>query len=172
MVRLLTVSFFISLVFSLPSALCAQSTPTQTTNQTTTELERYEQAVNATLRTFRDEEKKFISDLFGLVKTGKLPKEVIDRSFLWVRKNRARSRYKFIYFEKVVQLYAAQVKAKIPAFDYSAYTVQGGQTISGATVGGQTFGSNTFGGASIGGTTQGANVSRERSFGSRVFGRK
>ena len=130
MMRLLTISFFVSLVFSLPSALCAQIQNTQNTNQTTNELDRYEAVINANLRTLLDEEKAYLNQAFELVRRGRLPKQVIDRSFLWVRKKRPHAKYKFIYFERVMRYYAAQYRAPVPPFDLSVYNKNGAQVVN------------------------------------------
>ena len=98
----------------------------QDQEQTAAALEKYEATINATLRTARDEEKEFISDIFELVAAGTLPKNIVDRSFLWVRKNRMHSSYRFIYFERVLRIHADKLRITIPAFDYSIYNANGG----------------------------------------------
>ena len=102
--------------------LMAQINPRQ--NVTAADLERYEITVNSLLRTFRDEEKQFISDVFDLIRAGSVPKEIVDRSLHWVRKNKWYSNYKFIYFERVLRIHADNLGVAIPAFDNSIYTVR------------------------------------------------
>ena len=169
--RLLTISFFLAMLFALPSALCAQGGSVNT-NQTTNELDRYEATINATLRTFRDEEKKFIADSIELVRQGKLPQEIIDRSFLWVRKNRRHSRYRFIYFERVMRVYATRSRATIPAFDYSIYNLSGSQTFKENGFNGISVSAGVIGNSSFGGTTNGSFVIPAKTFGSQTFGRR
>lgn len=138
-------------LFALPTY---SQNVSQAINQTDTELEKYEQAINARLRTFRNEEKKFISDVFELVKQGQLPKELVDRSFLWVQKKRSKSNLKFIYFERVLRILATKARRPLPAFDTSIYNLRGSSTVAGTTVGGSTVGGTSTAGSVIGGSVQ------------------
>ncbi len=144
----------------------------QAINQTDTELDKYEQAINVRLRTFRNEEKQFISDVFDLVRQGRLPKDLVDRSFLWVQKKRPHSNLKFIYFERVLRILATKTRKPLPAFDTSIYNMRGSSTVAGTTVGSSTVGGTTVpaniiggsvqGGVTIPGTTVRGSVSRDR----------
>jgi hypothetical protein len=139
------------------------------TDQTQDELARYEATVIATLRVVRKEEVKFINDVFDLIRKGKLPQFVLDRSFLWVRKNRLYSPYPFIYFERVLRIYASRVKAELPAFDYEIYNTGGSKTFSGTSFNSRTFQSTTQGSFTQGAITQGSTVEKEKTFGSKTF---
>ena len=108
---------------SLLQFLMAQG-PLVAQDQTVNDLERYEASINVMLRTFRDEEKQYISDVFDLIRDGTLPKELVDRSLQWVRKNRWYSNYRFIYFERVLRIHADNLEIALPDFDYSIYTIR------------------------------------------------
>ena len=86
-------------------------------------FEQYEQQLNAILKTRRDEERKFISDLVLNVRAGKLPSKLIQTSFKWVQKKRPDTNFPFIYFEKVLRIQAtkAGIPSTIPAYDFGIY---------------------------------------------------
>jgi hypothetical protein len=81
----------------------------------------YEARLNAILKTRRDEEKKFVSEVMALVRNGVLPERLIETSYKWVMNKRPGTDYPFIYFERVLRIQAAVMKLEIPAFDYSIY---------------------------------------------------
>ena len=81
----------------------------------------YEARLNAILKTRRDEEKKFVSEVMALVRNGVLPERLIETSYKWVMNKRPGTDYPFIYFERVLRIQAAIMKLEIPAFDYSIY---------------------------------------------------
>ena len=148
------VLLFVAL-FAIPASA---QTVTQSINQTDTELDKYQQAINARLRTFRNEEKKFIADVFTLVEQGRLPKKLVDRSFLWVQKKRPHSNLKFIYFERVLRILATKARKPLPAFDTSIYNLRGSSTVAGTTVGASTVGGSTVPSHAIGASVQNGNV--------------
>lgn len=84
-------------------------------------LQEYERQLNAVLKTRRDEERQFLSDLVGQVGAGTVPTELVQTSFKWVRKKRPDTPFPFLYFERVLRILATQqgVEANIPAFDDS-----------------------------------------------------
>ena len=84
-------------------------------------LARYEQQLNAILRARLQEERDFVAAIVRMVGDGKLPRNLVDTSFGWVRKRRAYTNYPFIYFERVLRLQAARLGIAIPAFDFNIY---------------------------------------------------
>ena len=84
-------------------------------------LEKYEATVNAVLHTHRDEEKKFISDVFKLVEKGRVPQKIVDQSLSWVRIHRSKTKHPFVYFERILRFHAKKLDILLPAFDYSIY---------------------------------------------------
>jgi hypothetical protein len=92
-------------------------------NFTDQRFEQYEQQLNAILKTRRDEERKFISDLVLNVRAGKLPSKLIQTSFKWVQKKRPDTNFPFIYFEKVLRIQAtkAGIPSTIPEYDFGIY---------------------------------------------------
>ncbi len=96
------------------------------------QFEEYERKLNAILKTRRDEEKAFVAAVVEKVKTGKLPSQLVQTSFQWVRNERPDTNYPFIYFEKVLRLQADKIDLadEVPAFDYSIYG-SAGQRVDG-----------------------------------------
>lgn len=84
-------------------------------------LQEYERQLNAVLKTRRDGEKQFLSDLVQQVGAGTVPTELVQTSFKWVRKKRPDTPFPFLYFERVLRILATQqgVAANIPEFDDS-----------------------------------------------------
>ena len=87
-------------------------------------FDQYEQQLNAILLTRREEERLFISQLVARVRTGQLPSSLVQTSFQWVYKKRPRTKFPFIYFERVLRLQAARadIAEVVPPFDFSIYT--------------------------------------------------
>jgi hypothetical protein len=56
----------------------------------------------------------FIGMVVQLVDTQQLPIDLVDSSFLWVRKNRAHKKYLVPYFERVLRLRAKERGITIP----------------------------------------------------------
>jgi hypothetical protein len=110
----------VCLGFGIPNAKAQTFTPE---NFTDTRFLQYEQQLNAILKTRRDEERKFISDLVKNVREGKLPSKLIQTSFKWVQKKRPKTNFPFIYFEKVLRIQAtkAGIPGTIPPYDFSIY---------------------------------------------------
>jgi len=111
--------------------LLAQSCPAQVINDPqVNELrsgikdiyELYERQLQSVLRTRLQEEEEFVTKIVDLVRTEKLPKNVVDRAWLWVRSNRNASRYPFVYFERVLRLQTAKLDVEIPEFDRAIYS--------------------------------------------------
>jgi hypothetical protein len=84
--------------------------------------EEYERLLQAVLKTRRDEEKRYIVQVVGLVRDGRLPKHLVDSCYLWVRSQRPNTDYPFVYFEKVLRLRAQKLRFPVPDFDYSIYS--------------------------------------------------
>jgi hypothetical protein len=86
-------------------------------------FEQYEQQLNAILKTRRDEERKFISDIVLNVREGKLPSKIIQTSFRWVQKKRPDTNFPFIYFERLLRLQVAKagIEETVPPFDFNIY---------------------------------------------------
>ncbi len=85
------------------------------------DLQNYETQLNAVLRTRFDEEKAYVHEVIELVQAGKLPRKLVDKSFLWVRKHHGSDNHSFVYFERVLRLQATTLRFQVPAFDYDVY---------------------------------------------------
>lgn len=85
------------------------------------ESAKYEQLLNMTLRVGLDEEKAYIHEVVTLVRQGRLPKKLVDKSVVWVRDNCADDDYYFVYFERILRRQAERLKFKVPRFDYDVY---------------------------------------------------
>ena len=96
-------------------------------NFTEAQAVEYERQLNALLKTRRDEEKEFVSQVVSLVRLGRIPSKLVSTSYQWGRKNRPATNYPFIYFEKVLRIQAKALKldSEIPPFDYSIYKSAG-----------------------------------------------
>ncbi len=86
-------------------------------------FDQYEQQLNAILKTRRDEEREYLSQIVALVRAGKLPSSMVQTSFQWVYKKRPGTKFPFIYFERVLRIQAdfADIGAIVPAFDFGIY---------------------------------------------------
>ncbi len=84
-------------------------------------FDRYEEKINALLKTRRDEEKQFIAELMAKVRTGEIPEPLIETSYKWVLNKKPDTKYPFVYFERVLRLQAQKLAVEIPAFDYEIY---------------------------------------------------
>lgn len=84
----------------------------------------YDRVLQAVLKTRRDEEKVFVNQVVEYVRLNRLPKKLVDASFLWVRQNRPTTRYPFVYFERVLRLQAERLHLKVPDFDRSIYSTR------------------------------------------------
>ena len=82
---------------------------------------QYETQLQAVLRTRFPEEQQFVGSIVYLVQTEKIPKNIVDSAWLWVRKNRPTTNYPFVYFERVLRLEAEKLKLEIPEFDRELY---------------------------------------------------
>lgn len=92
-------------------------------NFTDKRFQQYEQQLNAILKTRRDEERKFVSDIVLKVREGKLPSKMVQTSFKWVQQKRPETNFPFIYFERVLRLQVtkAGIADTVPAFDFGIY---------------------------------------------------
>ncbi len=106
------------------SANVGQSATTADDEATRLRFLDYEIRLNAILKTRRDEEKKFISDVLTMVREGNLPEPLVEQSYKWVLNKRPGTKYPFVYFEQVLRLRAEQAGLEIPAFDYEIYRVR------------------------------------------------
>ena len=84
-------------------------------------FKQYETQLQAVLRTRFPEEQQFVGSIVYLVQTEKIPKNIVDSAWLWVRKNRPTTNYPFVYFERVLRLEAEKLKLEIPEFDRELY---------------------------------------------------
>jgi len=84
-------------------------------------FDQYEQQLNAILKTRREEEREFISQIVALVRTGRLPSSMVQTSFQWVYKKRPATKFPFIYFERVLRIQADTAGFGIPEFDFAIY---------------------------------------------------
>ena len=82
----------------------------------------YEKQLQAVLKTRLPEEKEYVSDVVDLVRAEKLPKSIVDRSWLWVRSNRPSTQYPFVYFERILQAQGKKFELPVPKFDESIYS--------------------------------------------------
>ena len=57
-----------------------------------------------------------------MVQQGKIPKNLVDSSWLWVRSKRPGARSPFVYFEQVLRLRAEKAKIPIPPFNAKIYS--------------------------------------------------
>ncbi len=80
-------------------------------------FKEYEQQLQAVLRTRFPQEKDFVAQIVLLVQREKLPRNLVDSAWLWVRKNRPTTKYPFVYFERVLRLQGEQLKLDVPPFD-------------------------------------------------------
>ncbi len=114
--------------YNAPNAALAQdvttTSETESSQETKLRFADYEERLNALLKTRRDEEKKFVSDVMKMVIEGELPERLIETSYKWVVNKRPDTNYPFIYFERVLRIQAKLVKIEIPAFDYDIYRVK------------------------------------------------
>lgn len=92
-------------------------------NFTDKRFQQYEQQLNAILKTRRDEERKFISEIVLKVREGKLPSKMVQTSFRWVQKKRPETNFPFIYFERLLRLQVAKagIADTVPPFDFGIY---------------------------------------------------
>lgn len=85
------------------------------------DMEKYENQLNVVLRTRLDEEKAYVHDVIGLIRTGKLPRKLVDKSMQWVRNNCTNDNHAFAYFERVLRIQAERLRFEVPAFSYDVY---------------------------------------------------
>ncbi len=89
-----------------------------------TDLDKYEQQVNAMLKTRLDAEKAYVSLILEMVEEGDIPRDLVDRAVLWVQNKRAYAHTPFVYFARVLELQGERAKIEIPPFDYNIYSDQ------------------------------------------------
>jgi hypothetical protein len=56
----------------------------------------------------------FISTVVTMVNNGQLPLDMVDSTFLWVRKNRSHKKYLVPYFERILRRRAEEKGINIP----------------------------------------------------------
>ena len=104
--------------------LCAALVPMATGDDAAivkSDPQKYETQLNAVLRTRFDEEKAYVHQVIGLVQQGKLPRKLVDKALLWVRKHHGSDNHSFVYFERVLRLQATTLRFQVPAFNYDIY---------------------------------------------------
>jgi hypothetical protein len=101
--------------------------PNDPNRETENQFTEYERQLNAILKTRRDQEKLFVSQVVEKLKQDKLPIKLVDTSFEWVRNKRPYTDHPFYYFERVLRLEAAKLglEEEVPPFDYSKVGVTG-----------------------------------------------
>ena len=114
--------FSIVAVFTCGTLVSAQEKPKEG-------FEKYEARLNAVLLTHRTAEKEYVAKIVKGIKDGKIPLSLVDESWLWVKDNRPRTRYPFVYFARILKLNGDRVKVDIPPFDFSIYSARFGRTI-------------------------------------------
>jgi hypothetical protein len=90
--------------------------------QLTDAFKQYDAQLQAVLKTRFPQEKSFVNQVVLMVQEEKIPKNIVDSAWLWVRKNRPNTRYPFVYFERVLRLEGEKLKIKIPPFDRNLYS--------------------------------------------------
>lgn len=92
---------FLGFLFNLPGAcLLASIAPAETPEWMNPEV------LKASLRTATQEEEGFIGYVIDLVKSGRLPPEIVQSAYLWAKR---KPKYRFQYFKRaVVHLAAAR----------------------------------------------------------------
>ena len=121
--KLLLIVFTVFSFFQIVGMKTADAQSFTPENFTDQRFLQYEQQLNAILKTRRNEERKFVSDLVANVRAGKLPSKLIQTSFKWVQKKRPETNFPFIYFEKVLRIQAtkAGIPSTIPEYDFGIY---------------------------------------------------
>ena len=84
-------------------------------------LSKYEDQLNATLKTRFEAEKNYVEQVVELIRQNRLPKKLVDSAWIWVRQNRPYTRYPFVYFERILRLQAEKLELEIPDFDRENY---------------------------------------------------
>jgi hypothetical protein len=84
-------------------------------------MQQYESQLQAVLKTRFPEEKDFVTQIVFMVQEEKLPKNLVDSAWLWVREKRPGTGYPFVYFERVLRLQAERLKLEVPPFDRRIY---------------------------------------------------
>jgi hypothetical protein len=87
----------------------------------------YNKQLQAVVKTRLLEEKEFVAAVVLLIQKGKVPKNLVDSSWLWVRSNRPVSNSPFVYFERVLRLRADKANIPIPPFDARIYSLSRSQ---------------------------------------------
>jgi hypothetical protein len=85
------------------------------------DMAKYEAQLNLILRTRFNEEKAFVHGVIQLIRQGKLPRKLVDKSMLWVRNNSKSDNHSFAYFERVLRIQANRLNLPVPAFNYDIY---------------------------------------------------
>ena len=80
----------------------------------TDNLDEFERILKAGMRARRPEEIAFIATVVALVRNGKLPRELVEASFAWVRQKKKYERYPAVWFERSLRALAAREGIVIP----------------------------------------------------------
>lgn len=80
----------------------------------TNNLDKFERLLKAGLRARRPVEFAFIALVVDMVRNGKLPKELVQKAFVWVRNNKKKERYPAVWFEFALRALAAREGITIP----------------------------------------------------------
>ena len=77
-------------------------------------LEEFERILKAGLRARRPEEMRFIAAVVDMVGKGRLPRELVEAAFVWVRRKKYKERYPVVWFERSLRALAAREDITIP----------------------------------------------------------
>ena len=83
----------------------------------------YAKQLQAVVKARLLEEREFVAQVALLVQQKKLPKSLVDSSWLWVRSNRPYTNSPFVYFERVLRLQATKAGFRVPPFDARIYSL-------------------------------------------------
>ena len=85
-------------------------------------LEQLEKQLNAILKTRLPEERLFIAAVVKLVKDEKLPRRFVNSSFKYVINRRPFTKYRFVYFVRVLHFLGKRESVSVPSFDFNIYS--------------------------------------------------
>ncbi len=138
MIRTSLVLILLTAVFAGPgiSTLVAQEQESGLTprerdieSKLTETFQKYEAQLQAVLKTRFAQEKDFVAEVVLFVQEEKIPKNLVDSAWLWVRQNRPFTNHPFVYFERVLRLLGQRADVPIPPFDPSIYNNRTAQRI-------------------------------------------
>ncbi len=66
------------------------------------------------LKARRPEEFRFLDTVIEMVDANQLPRDLVVSTFLWVRKNKSKTKAPFVYFERALRIRAEKAGIRIP----------------------------------------------------------